>query len=141
MLQYILYLQGDKLSGQMAFVVIENHIIIAIIIIIIIIIIISTCIIFIIIVITSYMISLYQANLKAEIKIKSSFKWDQTYVVKLFIQFQTATPLSMNPLENAGNLDFFGQRPWRQGFQGLFSCNWSTVKFYCVSLSFLHLIV
>lgn len=24
----------------------------------------------------------------------------------------------MNPLENAGNLDFFGQRPWRQGFQG-----------------------
>lgn len=47
----------------------------------------------------------------------------------------------MNPLENAGNLDFFGQRPWRQGFQGLFSCNWSTVKFYCVSLSFLHLIV
>ncbi|KAL9982030.1 hypothetical protein ACROYT_G010816 [Oculina patagonica] len=30
----------------------------------------------------------------------------------------TTTPLSMNPLENAGNLDFFGQRPWRQGFQG-----------------------
>lgn len=24
----------------------------------------------------------------------------------------------MNPLENAGSLDFFGQRPWRQGFQG-----------------------
>ncbi|KAK2574270.1 Trafficking protein particle complex subunit 11 [Acropora cervicornis] len=31
---------------------------------------------------------------------------------------QTTTPLSMNPLDNAGNLDFFGQRPWRQGFQG-----------------------
>ncbi|XP_044173925.1 trafficking protein particle complex subunit 11-like [Acropora millepora] len=30
----------------------------------------------------------------------------------------TTTPLSMNPLDNAGNLDFFGQRPWRQGFQG-----------------------
>ncbi|CAH3108335.1 unnamed protein product, partial [Pocillopora meandrina] len=30
----------------------------------------------------------------------------------------TTTPLTMNPLENAGNLDFYGQRPWRQGFQG-----------------------
>jgi len=28
----------------------------------------------------------------------------------------------MNPLDNAGNLDFFGQRPWRQGFQGMY-CN------------------
>lgn len=48
------------------------------------------------------------------------------YVVQVLIiaalffvyNLQTTTPLSMNPLENAGNLDFFGQRPWRQGFQG-----------------------
>ena len=39
-----------------------------------------------------------------------------------FVLLQTTTPLSMNPLDNAGNLDFFGQRPWRQGFQGMY-CN------------------
>ena len=91
---------------------------------------------------TSYMISLYQSNtIKVEIKIKSNVRWDLTRVVKCFVQFQTTTPLSMNPLENAGNLDFFGQRPWRQGFQGSFNFNWNAVKFYCVSLSFLQLIV
>ena len=37
-----------------------------------------------------------------------------------FVLLQTTTPLSMNPLDNAGNLDFFGQRPWRQGFQGMY---------------------
>ncbi|XP_022802428.1 trafficking protein particle complex subunit 11-like [Stylophora pistillata] len=31
----------------------------------------------------------------------------------------STTPLNMNPLENAGNLDFYGHRPWRQGFQVL----------------------
>ena len=98
----------------------------------------SSCSIYIIIIIMSYVISLYQANtIKAEIKI---IMLNGTWHVELnFIQFQTTTPLSMNPLENAGNLDFFGQRPWRQGFQGLFSFNCDAVKFY--SLSFLQLII
>ncbi|EDO31414.1 predicted protein [Nematostella vectensis] len=34
-------------------------------------------------------------------------------------QLGAVTPQTMDPLENAGKLDFFGQRPWRQGFQGI----------------------
>lgn len=37
--------------------------------------------------------------------------------IDLFI-LQPNTPMSLDPLEQAGKLEFYGQRPWRQGFQG-----------------------